>query len=404
MTFRLMEPRPSARNGVADQRSGRRLPGTVTRALLEERDPSGLWQRLVDFPSQAAYAWRLGCSWPGIASEASVRRVVVIGMGGSAVGAQLAASIVRYRSPITVDLVQDSRLPVMDEHTLLIASSFSGETEEVLTAFRASIDQPCRKLVITRGGTLAREAEALGVPVVRFECEGEPRHALGYGMLLLLGILRQLGVFPGSDAEIASALAEVAEVSAAYVPDVPLTDNPARSLALQLGTSIPVVLADAPLAAAATRWQNQCNENSKRWAFPGILPEALHNVVEGMQIGTGPGATRGAPFHIVLLEDHSRPAAARVRLDAVQDLLSEAGISWTRLPFDGSSDLSILLQACVIGDWVSYYLALEAGVDPSPVPTISRLKQQIAQLAAASAEASPSRAAVLETVGTSSAG
>ncbi len=386
MTFGVMEPPPSSSPDAPNDRGDRALPSTLTRALLDDRDPSGLWQRLVDFPGQAAYAWQLGRTWPGIVPQASIRRVLVIGMGGSAVGAQLAASVMSQRSPIPVELVQDSRLPAMDEHTLLVASSFSGETEEVLTAFRAAVDQPCMKLVITRGGTLAREAAAYGVAVVRFECDGEPRHALGYGMLLLLGLFRQLGIFPASDAEITCALAEVSEASEAYVPEIPLADNSARSLARQLGTQVPVILADAPLAGAATRWQNQCNENGKRWAFPGVLPEALHNVVEGLRFGSSPGDTNGVPFHIVLLEDRSRPAAARIRLDAVQDLLSETGLSWTRLPFNGSSDLSILLQACVIGDWVSYYLALEAGVDPSPVPTISRLKQQLAQRAAQSVE------------------
>lgn len=383
MTFRLVESLPSSFSNTRGERSGPRLPASVTRDLLDECDPSGLWQRLVEFPEQAAHAWRLGCTWPGIVTETRIRRVVIIGMGGSAIGAQLAASLVRHRSPIAVDIVQDARLPVMDAYTLLIASSFSGETEEVLSALRASADQPCLKLVVTRGGTLARDAAALGIPIVHYEYEGEPRHALGYGTLLLLGIFRQLGIFPASHAEVTNALAEVKAASADYYPDVPLAHNPARSLALQLETSIPVVLADAPLATAAIRWQNQCNENGKRWAFPGVLPEALHNIVEGVQLGSGPGLADGTPFHLVLLEDHSRPATARVRLDVVQDLLSETGISWTRLPFDGSSDLSILLQACVLGDWVSYYLAIGSGVDPSPVPTISRLKQQIAQRAAA---------------------
>jgi glucose/mannose-6-phosphate isomerase len=388
MTFGLMEPQPSSFEEAPDDGSDRRLPATLTREILEQCDPSGLWHRLVEFPEQAAYAWQLGCTWPGIVSATSVRRVVIIGMGGSSIGAQLAASLVRQCSPVAVDVVQDARLPVMDEHTLLIAASFSGETEEVLTALRASADQPCMKLVITRGGTLARDAAALNIHIVRYQYEGEPRHALGYGMLLLLGIFQQLGIFPVSDAEVAGALAEVTAASAAYYPDVPLGHNPARSLALQLEASIPMILADAPLATAAIRWRNQCNENSKRWAFTGVLPEALHNIVEGMQFGRSPGVAGGMPFHLILLEDHSRPAAARVRLDVLQDLLSETGISWTRLAFDGSSELSILLQACVIGDWVSYYLALGSGIDPSPVPTISRLKRQIAQRAAASADAS----------------
>src|SRR5690606_23799349 len=115
------------------------------------------------------------------------------------------------------------------------------------------------------------------------------------------------------------------------------------------------------------------------WAFPAVMPEALHNIAEAVRIGVESGGWDASSFHLVLLEDRSRPFVTRVRFDALQDLLSDAGITWTRLTFDGTSDLSILLQACVLGDWVSYYLAVDDGVDPSPVPTISLLKQDIAQ-------------------------
>lgn len=356
------------------------VPGTAhERAVFDEvtlatLDPSGLWRRIADLPRQAAEAWALGSSWSG-PTPARVSRVVVMGMGGSAIGAQLAARIVQERSTCPIEVVRDSDLPAMDADTLQVFCSFSGETDEVLTAFQASLKLRTPKLVITRGGELGRRAEAEGIPALRYDYDGEPRSALGYGLMLLLGVLHRLGIYRVTEDEVTRALHEVDACSRPQHPDRPLAENSARALALQMSGATPVILADASLGGAAVRWQNQCNENGKRWAFAGVVPEALHNIVEGIRLAPA-GDT--PPFHVVLLEDLSRPRASRARLDALQDLLSETSVRWTRLPFAGDSALSILLQACIVGDWVSYYLAIEHGVNPSPVPTITMLKNRIA--------------------------
>lgn len=359
---------------------------------LEQADPSGLWRRLVDFPQQAAHAWLMGSRWSGIDDAADVRRVIVVGMGGSAIGGQIAGQIVEQRSPVAVEVVRDSSIPETDEHTLIVIASFSGETEEVLTALPVIAARPGPAMVITRGGTLAREAAARDIPALIYAYEGEPRSALGYGAMLLLGVLRRIGAFPVQDAEVERAFAEVEMSCQRYHPDADALANPTRSLAKQLRDRIPVVMADASLAGAAARWQTQLNENSKRWAFPGTLPEALHNFVEAVGArGASSNDPEDHPFHVVLLEDQTRSNRARARIDALQELLSDSGIEWTRVALRGSSPLSILLQACLAGDWVSYYLALDDGVDPSPVPYISGLKQRVAQIGASyGAERRPS--------------
>lgn len=349
---------------------------------LDEVDPSGMWRRLAEFPQQAAHAWQMGTRWAGLDDVGAVKRVVIVGMGGSAIGGQLAGQVVQHRYPVAVEVVRDSAIPQTDEHTLIVVASFSGETEEVLSALPAIAQSPGPKMVITRGGALAREAAALDIPALIYAYEGEPRSALGYGAMLLLGVLRRIGVFPTPDAEVERALAEVDTSCVRYLPDADPEANPARSLALQLRNRVPVVMADASLSGAAARWQTQLNENSKRWAFPIILPEALHNLVEAVGArGAGNGVEDDA-FHVILLEDQTRPARARARIDAVQELLSDSGFEWTRIALRGSSHLSVLLQACLAGDWVSYYLAVEEGIDPAPVPNITSLKHRVAQISA----------------------
>ncbi len=354
----------------------RRLPssGGLSGDELLARDPSELWRRLVALPDQMSEAWQAGTAWNGL--DAAVRRVVVIGMGGSAIGAQLAASIVQQRSPIPVEVWRDSFLPVTDEDTLLVFCSFSGETEEVLSALRSSATHAGPRVVITRGGALGREAAAFGIPVLCYQYEGEPRSALGFGTMLILGLLHRLGLFPVTEEEMEKALQALREAGSNHHPEVPAATNPARSIAARIGDAIPLIFADASLGSAAVRWQNQCNENSKRWAFCATLPEALHNIVEGITPQASPG--QPSKFHAVLLEDLSRDGIDRARMLELQRSLTEAGVPSTRLSFSGESDLSILLQACLVGDWVSYYLALEAEVDPAPVPAISQLKARLA--------------------------
>lgn len=374
----------SAPTGLSEDREDRSLDPAQT-------DPSGLWRRLVDFPQQAAHAWQMGSRWSGVDDAGDVRRVLVVGMGGSAIGGQLAGQILEQRSPVAVSVVRDSAIPATDEHTLIVIASFSGETEEVLSALPTIATRPGPKMVITRGGTLAREAADLNIPALIYAYEGEPRSALGYGAMLLLGVLRRIGAFPVPDAEIERAIAEVEMSCLRYHPDSDPDANPTRSLARQLRHRIPVVLADASLEGAAARWQTQLNENSKRWAFPGILPEALHNFVEAVGARGAGSDDQDYPFHVVLLEDQTRPNRARARIDALQELLSDSGIEWTRVALRGSSHLSVLLQACLAGDWVSYYLALDEGIDPSPVPYITELKQRVAQIGASyGAERRPS--------------
>ncbi|MCK9485361.1 MAG: hypothetical protein M0R73_01470 [Dehalococcoidia bacterium] len=348
----------------------------------ENPDPSGMWQRLAALPQQMQDAWRLGASWDAgieaLRGDCEVRRVVVVGMGGSAIGGQLVARIVEARSAVPVELVRDCALPVLDRHTLLVASSFSGETEEVLAALREAAASPCLKMAITRGGTLGREATASGIPTLFYAYEGEPRSALAYGTLALLGVLSRLGLCVVTQDEMDAAVREVGALCQVLSARESMRENRAQALAREIRGAVPFILADASLEPAAVRWQTQFNENAKCWAFAGTLPEALHNVVEG--IGRYPSAPGSAPFHVVLLEDAGRPAAARARLAAVQEHLFDCGVPCSRLTFTGGNLLSTLLQACTFGDWVSYYLAVEAGIDPSPVPTITSLKRRVAQL------------------------
>lgn len=340
-------------------------------AHYERLDPSGLRHRIASFADQCHEAWGLSRTWLASSSLASPQRVVVVGMGGSAIGANLAAEVCMRRSSLPVRVHRSAEPPQTDEHTLLIASSHSGDTEETLAAFQGAAEQPGARLAITRGGALQAYAERSGIPVLQFEHDGEPRSALGFGTFLLLGLLTSLDMLSLGDSEVCRAIAEMQGRGRSWWADVRTKDNAAKRLALRLHGGIPVVLGEEYLGVAARRWQSQFNENSKQWAFSGSLPEAAHNLLEGF------GQPTQDLIRPVLLEGAAEHPRERARTRLIADSLLAAGHPCERLDVRGSSELATLLIACHLGDWVSLHLAMLNDVDPAPVPAIGALKRAL---------------------------
>ena len=336
-------------------------------------DPSGLRYRLRDLPRQCREAWT-NCDTLELPGHWwNVKQVVIGGMGGSAIAGDLVINLAASKqSAVPIMLVRDFSLPFkLDNNYLFIACSYSGTTEETLSLFRQAVTQDASVLTITGGGTLAREAGTAGIPVLNINSSGEPRSAVGYNLMLLLGALSKAAILTTENDDVQSAVAALEEQIACCNEDVPATENPAKLLAQELVDKFIVIYGGGPFSALARRWKTQLNENSKAWAFFETIPELLHNSVEAFQSSFAGGNN----LNVLVLRPGASGKELDVRYDAVVGLLQRENVPHRVLKAAGHSPLAQLLSMLVLGDYVSYYLALLKGVDPSPTPVLQMGKE-----------------------------
>ncbi|MXZ63856.1 MAG: bifunctional phosphoglucose/phosphomannose isomerase [Chloroflexi bacterium] len=337
-------------------------------------DPGSFGQLVAGLPEQAAEAWDAGHEWASSLTLPEPRRVVVAGMGGSAIGAEMVAALGSSRTTTPIEVLRDYTPPAMDADSLFVACSFSGNTEEVLAAFDAAGTLGATRVAVTTGGKLGKRAAEAGVPTFSFTFAGPPRTALGYGVLPLLALLRATGVLAVDDHEVAEAIKLLKRCSEAAHPDVPTSSNSPKQIARRLAGRIPVVVGPGMLRVAASRWAGVIPENASQWALSAELPELDHNLVAGFALP----AAAVDQLHVVLLDGNGVHPRNRRRVEITAEELGRAGVSCEVVYVEGSGGLDSVLHAAYIGDWVSYYLALLNGVDPFEVAPIDRVKAALA--------------------------
>ncbi|HVL87108.1 MAG TPA: bifunctional phosphoglucose/phosphomannose isomerase [Candidatus Thermoplasmatota archaeon] len=330
---------------------------------------------LTGFPDQVRDAIAIGRAFAPRATR-PVSRVVVCGMGGSGIGGALVAAWASReggRTPIV--LHHDYGLPsFVDDSTLVVALSYSGDTEETLTAFELAGSRGAARLAVTTGGKLAARAQAASVDVVALPKGFQPRAAAGYLTIPLAFALSKWGAVPDPGASCKAALAAVAELAPALTPDAPADKNEARAIAQALVGRIAVCYGLGPYAIAARRFANELSENGKVLAFHGAIPEICHNDLVGW---SGDDASRVA-LAIVTGPEAGRANEERARF--METVARERGAAVARLAASGGDFLANLFSVVYLGDWTSYYLARLRNVDPTPVEVIGRLKSELSRL------------------------
>lgn len=338
-------------------------------ALVEQVDRSGFHRLLSALPASAREAWRRGLAWPLAPSLHTPRRVLFAGVGGSAIGGDVVATLAAVASEIPVQVVRQYEPPPVDEHTLMIASSFSGDTEETLAAYEASAG--AMRLVLTTGGELARRAERDGVPAFTYAWDGPPRTGLGFGVFATLSILSRLGVFHLPPHEVDATIEGLETYTRQWAPDAPA--NGAKRIGRALYDRATLVIAPGALEVAARRWAGEIAENAKQWALAAGLPEFNHNLLEAAGVTAVPG------LGVVLLDSPVAHARNRLRVRETARLLREAGTPVEVVDLPGRTMLETIILGCALGSWSSYYLALLRGVDPYPIPVMEGLKARMSE-------------------------
>ena len=345
-------------------------------AAVAAVDPTGQAGEIADLPDHLRDAmWRVDSA--AIAPADAPGGLIVAGMGGSAVGGRLAAAALgpRLRRPLIA--ADDYTLPGWaGESTLVLCSSYSGSTEETLSAYDDASARGAPRVVATTGGPLAERARRDGVPVIPLPGGFQPRAAVGYALVSALECAALCGAAPAIRDEIEAAAALAATLAAEWGPDGP-EDGEAKALARRLEGTVPVIAGAGPAAAAAYRWKCQINENAGLPAFAGELPEVDHNEVVGW-----PASSALGRFSAVFLEEggaHPRNAL-RVAITAEQAASGAAVVE--RVAARGDTPTERLVSLVLLGDYVSLYLAVLRGEDPVSIPPIDAVKAALADSAA----------------------
>ena len=352
---------------------------------LAKHDPGGALQQVASLPGQLervrTVQAEVAQSGPDLAARVGRRagagvEVVVCGMGGSAIGGDYAAAWAAGQG-LRVSVHRGYGLPgwVGARHLLLFCS-YSGDTEEVLSAFAAA-DGEALRVCITTGGELGERARRAGVPLVLLPPGLQPRAAIGHALVALLAVLHAAQLVTADPAaEVEAAARHLHAYARTLAPAVPETANRAKQLARACHERfVWVCTGSGRMQPVGRRWKTQIHENAKLPAAHSVLPEMHHNEI----LAWSGGAEIGRRACMLFLPDPDDPAAVERRMRLTAEMLRPrlAGIEWVHA--ESAPPLARMLAATVLGDYASVYLALLNGVDPTPVPEIRQIKERLAR-------------------------
>ena len=320
-------------------------------------DSSNMLKVIDEFPIQCKTSLGLA---KGMAVSGKINRIIVAGMGGSAVGGDL-LRLYMHDSKIPVMTIRDYKLPnFVDENTLVFAVSYSGNTEETLSAYEDAVRKKAKIIAVTSGGMLREKASKC----VKIPSGLQPRAALGYLFFPMLGVLVNSGIVKENQNEINEMidLLSKKEEFRAF----------GEKLAKKIGNKTPLIYASEQFSAVAYRWKTQFNENSKIAAFTHVFSELNHNEIVGYQ------TMSKDKFMSIFIRDNSDHERIQKRMAITKEIISQK-IDVEEIYTKGTHLLSRLFSALYYADYASYYLAMQNKIDPTPVHVIENLKKKLAE-------------------------
>ncbi|HZM23022.1 MAG TPA: bifunctional phosphoglucose/phosphomannose isomerase [Anaerolineales bacterium] len=344
---------------------------------FKELDTLNMLGEIDNLPSQLGYAYQLGMRLE-LPDWKNIKQVVIAGMGGSAIGADLLTSYGTSLISIPVTVHRDYGLPLFarGSETLVICSSHSGNTEETLDAFETALKAESRIIVICTGGKLAARAKENSIPVWTFDHAGQPRAAVGFSFGLLLAMFQGLGLIPDQTTEIEEALAAMNRIQQHLRAEIPTAKNPAKRYAGQLMGRWVTIMGAGLLTAVARRWKCQLNEIAKAGANFEFLPEADHNTLAGTM---NPEEVLNAHTMTLFLRAPSDHPRNRLRSDLTRKAFMLEGLNTDHVDGRGNTPLAHMWTLILFGDYMAYYLAMGYGVDPTPIKALVDFKEAIAE-------------------------
>ena len=340
-------------------------------------DPGGMLAAIAAFGDHLREGYRSGMDGAALPAADGVRSIALCGMGGSGVPGDAVQALLGDRLGVPIVVTKGYRLPEFcHTETMVFTVSYSGNTEEVTGLYRDAVTRGCRVVAVTSGGELEALAGEDDVALVRVPGGlPAPRAAIGYLTGALLGVLERTGLGPAVGQDVDDASRTLAAAAGRLGPAAK-DANPARDLAGRIGDRIPLVWGSEGIAqTAAIRWKTEFNENAKRPAFWAAFPELDHNEIEGWSRG------RGAGFVALTLRTSAEHATVGPRIEATFAAVADAGLAHEEVHAEGSLPLAQLFSLIQMGGFVSCYLAIGDGVDPTPIDRIQAMKARLRELA-----------------------
>lgn len=341
---------------------------------FQEFDTENYLEQIFSLPGQLEQAWREGLQ-NKLVLPTKPSQILICGMGGSAIGGELISAFSRYTSSVPILVWREYDLPMWakNDETLVVASSYSGNTEETLSVFSQAIQAGCMRLAITRGGKLGDLARQACSPVWLINHVGQPRAAVATSFGLLVGLLKRLELINLTDQDIHRTTQLLIDLRSTLIPESPIHQNPAKRLAGQLFGRMVCIIGSDLMSPVATRWVGQINELAKAWAQALSMPEMNHNSLSG---SSNP-FDELAHLAVVFLQADCVHPRNRKRLELTRELFMVEGINTDFFHAPGETELEQIWSAIQFGDFVAYYLAMLYEMDPTPIPVIEQLKQAL---------------------------
>ncbi len=345
---------------------------------IEKLDSQGMLGSIESLALQCQQAWDDTKAIRPPASYRKVDRILLNGMGGSALGGDVVQHLFQDRLRVPFSVTNQYRLPSWaNSRTLCILSSYSGTTEEVLASFRDARRHRAKIVIICAGGTLARLAKRYRLPVYQFEPRfnpsNQPRMALGYSVVGIASLLIRTGHLRITDKEFTAVINHIVRLHKRFGVGVPTRRNPAKQVSKLMHGHMPIIIAANHLSGNAHIAANQINENGKNFAAYFLLSELNHHLMEGLSFPKQ--STRQLAF--LFLESSFYHPRNQRRLPITQRVAKRKAITIARYRLIGSSLLSQVFEALSFSSYVSFYLAMLNNIDPSPIPVVDYFKAQL---------------------------
>ena len=317
------------------------------------------------FSVQLREAIRIGSVIPELKWDRQILQVLICGMGGSGIGGALVKEITQADIKVPVLLNRDYDLPAFaNENTLVICSSYSGNTEETIANLQQAIERKCMVICITTGGEMERIATSHGIQTVMIPGGMPPRSCLGYSLVVQLYILYKTGCTTDQYIIQLPGAIKLLESSKDKIK------SDAAEFGKTLQNTLPLIYTGAEHASIGVRWKQQINENSKMHCFAHEIPEMNHNELVSFH-------QPNDQLSVVLLRDHHDHQRIHKRFELVKELIAGKAGSVIEIYSEGDSQLERLFYFIHLGDWLSVYLAHANGVDPMKIEILDELKRRL---------------------------